>query len=64
VLGIGPDRFDHQVKFIGAVDLARHTGGLARHAAEAAAPEIHGRQNARVPLRNAKAQVVGFREVM
>jgi len=31
VFGVEPDRFDHQVKFIGAVDFARHTVGLARH---------------------------------
>ena len=31
MLGVGPDRFDHQVKFIGAVDFARHAIGLARH---------------------------------
>ena len=31
VLGVGPDRFDHQVKFIGAIDFARHAIGLARH---------------------------------
>jgi hypothetical protein len=30
MLGVGPDRFDHQVEFIGAVDFARHAGGLAR----------------------------------
>jgi hypothetical protein len=30
-LGVEPDRFDHQVKFIGAVDFARHSVGLARH---------------------------------
>jgi hypothetical protein len=29
VLGVGPDGFDHQVKFIGAVDFARHAVGLA-----------------------------------
>jgi hypothetical protein len=31
VLGIGPDRFDHQVEFVGAIDFARHAVGLARH---------------------------------
>ncbi len=31
VFGVEPDRFDHQVKFIGTVDFARHTVGLARH---------------------------------
>ncbi len=31
MLGVGSDRFDHQVKFIGAIDFARHTIGLARH---------------------------------
>jgi len=31
VFGVGPDRFDHQVKFIGAVGFARHAVGLARH---------------------------------
>jgi len=31
VFGVGPDRFNHQVKFIGAIDFARHTIGLARH---------------------------------
>jgi hypothetical protein len=31
VFGVGPHRFDHQVQFIGAVDFARHTVGLARH---------------------------------
>jgi hypothetical protein len=31
VFGVGPDRFDHQIEFIGAVDFARHTVGLARH---------------------------------
>ena len=31
MLGVGPDRFNHQVKFIGAIDFARHTIGLARH---------------------------------
>jgi hypothetical protein len=31
VFGVEPDRFDHQVKFIGAVDFARPTVGLARH---------------------------------
>ena len=30
MLGVGPDRCDHQVKFIGAVDFARHAIGLAR----------------------------------
>jgi hypothetical protein len=29
--GVGPDRFDHQIQFIGAVDFARHAVGLARH---------------------------------
>jgi hypothetical protein len=33
VFGFEPDRFDHQVKLIGAVDFARHTVGLARHEA-------------------------------
>ena len=33
MLGVGPDRFDHQVKFIGAIDFARHAIGLARHEA-------------------------------
>jgi hypothetical protein len=32
VFGVELDRFDHQVKFIGAVDFAHHTVGLARHA--------------------------------
>ena len=31
VLGVGPDRFDHRVQFIGAIDFARHAIGLARH---------------------------------
>ena len=31
MLGVGSDRFDHQVEFIGAVDFARHAIGLARH---------------------------------
>jgi hypothetical protein len=31
VLGVGPDRFDHQVEFIGTVDFARQAIGLARH---------------------------------
>jgi hypothetical protein len=31
VLGVGPDRFDRQVKLIGAIDFARHAIGLARH---------------------------------
>jgi len=31
VFGVEPDRFDDQVKLIGAVDFARHTVGLARH---------------------------------
>ena len=31
MLGVGPNRFDHQVEFIGAVDFARHAIGLARH---------------------------------
>ena len=31
MFGVGPDRFNHQVKFIGAIDFARHTIGLARH---------------------------------
>ena len=31
MFGVGPDRFDHQVQFIGAIDLARHAIGLARH---------------------------------
>ena len=35
MLGVGPDGFDDQVKLIGAVDLARHTIGLAR-------PEVVG----------------------
>ena len=30
MLGVGPDRFDHEVEFIGAVDFARHAVGLAR----------------------------------
>ena len=30
MLGIGPDRFDDQVKFIGVIDFARHAIGLAR----------------------------------
>ncbi len=25
VLGVEPDRFDDEVKFVGAIDLARHT---------------------------------------
>ena len=29
MLGVQPDRIDHQVQFIGAVDLARHAIGLA-----------------------------------
>lgn len=32
LLVVEPDRFDHQVKFIGAVDFAR-TVGLAKHEA-------------------------------
>ncbi len=31
MFGARPDRFDHQVKFIGAIDFARHAIGLARH---------------------------------
>ena len=31
MLGVGSDRFDHQVEFIGTIDFARHTIGLARH---------------------------------
>jgi hypothetical protein len=31
VLGVGPNRFVHQVEFIGAVDFARHAIGLASH---------------------------------
>ena len=31
MFGIGPDRFDDQVQFVGAVDFARHAIGLARH---------------------------------
>ena len=31
MLGVGSDRFDHQVEFIGAIDFARHAIGLARH---------------------------------
>ena len=30
VFGVRPDRFDHQVEFIGAVDLARYAIGLIR----------------------------------
>ena len=30
MLGVGSDRFDHQVEFIGAIDFARHAIGLAR----------------------------------
>ena len=30
VFGVRPDRFDHQVEFIGAVDLARYAVGLIR----------------------------------
>ena len=30
VLGVRPDRFDHQVEFTGAVDLARYAVGLMR----------------------------------
>jgi len=30
VLGVRPDRFDHQVEFIGAVDFARYTVRLVR----------------------------------
>ena len=30
MLGVGPDRFDHQIEFIGAIDFARHAVGLAR----------------------------------
>ena len=33
MLGVGSDRFDHQVEFIGAIDFARHAIGLARHEA-------------------------------
>jgi len=33
VLGVWLGRFDHQVEFTGAADLARHTLGLARHEA-------------------------------
>ena len=33
MFGVGPDRLDDQVKFIGAVDFARHAVGLARHKA-------------------------------
>jgi hypothetical protein len=28
VSGVRPDRFDHEVEFVGAVDLARHTAGF------------------------------------
>lgn len=31
MLDVGPDRFDHRVKFIGAIDLARYAVGLTRH---------------------------------
>ena len=31
VVGVEPDQFDHQIKFIGNVDFTRHTIGLARH---------------------------------
>ena len=31
MFGVGPNRFDHQVEFIGAVDFACHTVGLVRH---------------------------------
>ena len=30
MFGVRPDRFDHQVEFIGAVDLARHAIRLIR----------------------------------
>ena len=33
MFGVGPDRLDDQVKFIGAVDFAPHAIGLARHEA-------------------------------
>ena len=31
MFGVGPDQFEHQVQFIGAIDFARHAIGLARH---------------------------------
>ena len=40
VFGVRQDRFDHQVEFIGAVDLARHTVRLIRRDDELGFDEV------------------------